>query len=197
MKDTLRKWRDSGQLSSEEYRELQEYARTSDQVRRVLQPLMPLLERDADRRPAEPTDVPDANQVQAIIRRITGVSKRRRPRRVLKPAFAALLILLAFSGILISRTLIGPRDRITVRFEYSAPTAAAVSIVGDFNSWSTRDIPMRDDDGDGVWTVTLRLTRDRVYTYNFLVDGETWIEDPAAHARVRDAFGGTKSVIRL
>jgi anti-sigma factor RsiW len=44
-----------------------------------------------------------------------------------------------------------------VRFVLKAPGARSVSVVGDFNGWSAKTHSMRDEDGDGIWTLTVNL----------------------------------------
>ena len=55
--------------------------------------------------------------------------------------------------------------------EVSAVSADGVNIFGQFSNWG--NIPMTDDDGDGVWTVTIELDK-AVYEYKFKngLDGE-------------------------
>ena len=45
-----------------------------------------------------------------------------------------------------------------------------VYVNGNFNSWCGECNPMADDDGDGIWTLTLPLA-DGVYEYKFTVNG--------------------------
>ena len=74
-----------------------------------------------------------------------------------------------------------------------AEAASRVTLVGDFNDWREEGLELRDDDGDGVWTIEIDASPGR-YRYRFLVDGETWVMDPHADAHVDDGFGGTDSV---
>ena len=41
------------------------------------------------------------------------------------------------------------------------------------------------------------LTRNRSYTYSFVIDGERWVPDPGAPETVDDGFGGVNSILRL
>ncbi len=70
----------------------------------------------------------------------------------------------------------------------------SVHLAGDFNDWSTSATPMADADGDGKWTVKLKLTPGP-HLYKFVVDGATWMEDPNAEDFKDDGFGGKNSVI--
>jgi alpha-amylase len=56
----------------------------------------------------------------------------------------------------------------------------SVHLAGDFNDWDIAAAPMSDEDGNGIWTVTLPLPRGR-WEYKFVVDGGTWVTDPHAH----------------
>ncbi len=54
---------------------------------------------------------------------------------------------------------------------------------------------MSDDDGDGVWTVTLALEPGR-YEYKFVVDGgASWEPDDGNPESVGDNHGGENSVL--
>lgn len=67
-----------------------------------------------------------------------------------------------------------------------------VNVVGSFNNWDPRSIPMRRE-GD-VFSTILYLPPGS-YEYMFVVDGRDWVTDPAA-AEVRDdGFGGTNAVL--
>jgi len=72
-------------------------------------------------------------------------------------------------------------------FQYEAPSAKYMNLAGNFNNWCgtqgtgrfdpTID-PMSDDDGDGIWTITLQLKPGR-YQYKYVIDrGVRWEMDP-------------------
>ena len=48
--------------------------------------------------------------------------------------------------------------------------ASTVYVNGNFNGWCGACNPMSDEDGDGVWTVTLPLDAGTI-EYKFTVDG--------------------------
>lgn len=83
-----------------------------------------------------------------------------------------------------------------VQFVIVTPGATAVSLVGDFNDWDETATPMRPVAGDGVWSVTVPLAPGR-YRYSFLVDGMTWLADPAAPRALEDDFGRPNSVVTV
>lgn len=81
-------------------------------------------------------------------------------------------------------------------FVLYAPKARTVSIVGDFNNWSTIADPMYDREEKGLWSITLPLQPGR-YEYKFLVDGEKWVPDMGNPKKVKDGFGAFNSVVEV
>jgi hypothetical protein len=84
----------------------------------------------------------------------------------------------------------------TVQFVIVAPTAAEVSLVGDFNDWDPTATPMELVAENRVWTVTIPLEAGR-YRYAFLVNGDTWLSDPTAPPVRDDEFGRPGSVVTI
>ena len=78
-----------------------------------------------------------------------------------------------------------------IKFEYSAPEAKEVSLVGNFNQWDSQANPMKKDK-KGIWKVTLSLEPGR-YEYRFFVDGN-WENDPSCSGCVANEFGGENCV---
>jgi 1,4-alpha-glucan branching enzyme len=86
---------------------------------------------------------------------------------------------------------------VTVRFFLEAPGATTVMVSGNFNQWSSMDIPLKPE-GDGkTWSATVRLKRSREYRYNFVIDNQIWIADPHAAVSIDDDFGGKVSLLDL
>jgi 1,4-alpha-glucan branching enzyme len=76
-----------------------------------------------------------------------------------------------------------------------AANAERISVVGEFNGWSTVANPMqRGEDG---FVAEVSLPAGRVYRFRYLLDGERWENDWAADAYVANEFGGDDSVIDL
>ncbi len=110
------------------------------------------------------------------------------------PLAAVLAAALTFG---LTTRLPRPARVVTVRLMLAAPGAGSVSVVGDWNGWDPQRDRLRDPDGDGVWEIRLRLRRGQEARYQFLVDGERWLDDPQAPLRVEDGFGGTSSVLQI
>ena len=84
-----------------------------------------------------------------------------------------------------------------VTFELPAEYAGEmVCLCGDFNSWSAEAAPMTKRK-DGRFSTTLTLPQGQAYRYRYLVDGERWVDDPAADEYVDNGFGTKDSVVVL
>ncbi|MEO8623277.1 MAG: isoamylase early set domain-containing protein [bacterium] len=82
-----------------------------------------------------------------------------------------------------------------VRFEFAAPSASRVSIVGDFNRWNPDSLPMRRSADGRRWMIDVRLPAGR-YVYGFVVDG-VLARDPLAPQSAGDDFGIPNSVLMV
>jgi 1,4-alpha-glucan branching enzyme len=128
-------------------------------------------------------------------------------KRILLWALALLLLGLAGCSSLgfVKRRLPPPSQTTQgVVFRFEAPSATVVQLAGSWpeNDWlrgqaqtgSFRIGQMTDEDGDGVWTRTEKLTPGR-YQYKFVIDNVQWKEDPNNPNRIDDGFGGFNSLI--
>jgi len=71
-----------------------------------------------------------------------------------------------------------------------------VAIAGDFNGWDPQANILKDTEGDGIWTGTLKLEPGR-YEYMFVLDGEKWFPDPNALRYVKDGFGNKNAILEI
>lgn len=78
-----------------------------------------------------------------------------------------------------------------VQFEFMAPEAKEVCLVGDFNNWNTSTHPMKKGK-TGLWKTILPLEPGK-YEYRFLSDGN-WENDPACSSCVPNEFGSSNCV---
>jgi len=81
-----------------------------------------------------------------------------------------------------------------IRFEFTHPTATAVSIAGTFNNWHPTTIPMQRS-GNGHWLEEAALAPG-IYEYCLVVDGQ-WMPDPLAKNSVPNPFGGKNSILEV
>lgn len=193
----IERWESNGSLSPSDVRALIDHLRICSRCRQRYAGLLPFLRRDAGVSAGDllpDVEVP-VGLADAVMRRVGGRAPRRSRRLVAYAAAAVLLI--GLSSVLVTRIGGRTEERVIVRFELSAPEARSVSLVGDFVEWRPDRLPLEDSDGDGVWEIEVKLVRGMSYTYNFIIDGETWITDPTSFLRVKDGFGGESSVVNL
>lgn len=112
------------------------------------------------------------------------------------PALAgALAAALLAVGVFRARDLAGA-DLVAVTFEFHAPGAQRVEVVGSFTDWKPDGIKLDGPDGSGHWSATVRLPSG-LHEYLFLIDGTEWETDPNAAARRPDGFGLENALLQI
>lgn len=87
----------------------------------------------------------------------------------------------------------GPAQTLrALNFICHAPTAQAVSLVGDFNQWNPATHPLRQMP-DQAWLITVELKHGH-HRYAFLVDGQLAL-DPRAQGVTRNDQGERVSLV--
>ena len=89
----------------------------------------------------------------------------------------------------------GPSVLLPVHFSVVAPSAASVSIVGDFNHWSATALPMQRSADGRTWEIDVKLPEGR-YNYAYLIDGRI-ARDPSAPQTGGDDYGMPNSVLMV
>jgi len=121
----------------------------------------------------------------------------RRPARTLRLAgLAAAAVLVAALSSIVTFGIIRSGATVDVRFVLVAPEARSVWLAADFNEWSSDGYALQKA-SDGTWEITVPLRKGKAYSYNFVIDGERWVVDPSAPARLDDGFGGSSSSLTL
>ena len=82
-------------------------------------------------------------------------------------------------------------------FRVNAAWASTVTLVGEFNDWSTEATPMQRVGDTEEFVAELPLEPGRSYRYKFFLDGERWENDPNADDYVANEYGGHDSVRTL
>ncbi len=87
-----------------------------------------------------------------------------------------------------------PCDAVT--FTYVDAAATSVWVTGSFTAWATMPPAARAlvDDGDGTWSLTTQVGAG-VQLYKLIIDGTTWVIDPANPMTAPDGVGGQNSVV--
>lgn len=97
----------------------------------------------------------------------------------------------------IKKQFLKTRPVCKVTFRLSADdveNADSVYIVGDFNDWNKLQTPMRKLK-DGSFTLTLDLEKDRDYAFRYLIDKQTWYNDPEADQYVSSGFSDSQNAV--
>jgi len=195
-------WEQEGSISPAEMCVLEEHLASCSRCARRYGALSVFIRRDGSARTACEGNGDDKSFTEKVMAEVPHTGFRRRTG-VYRYITAAAAVLIA--GILVLQfSLISPRPAenengsyVEVRFTLAVPEAGSVSLVGDFTDWEASKHSLTDPDKDGVWETSVRLRKGRVYEYNFIIDGETWIPDPNALLQVDDGFGGESSVLSL
>ena len=85
-------------------------------------------------------------------------------------------------------------DRLS--FIYVNPLADSVHLVGDLNAPSLTTHPM-EQILDGLWRIDIEAPTVGRYRYKFLIDGNTWVEDPANLFKQPNIYGGFDSILTI
>ncbi len=79
------------------------------------------------------------------------------------------------------------------KFTYKASANdKQINLFGQFNSWNRQNLPMKDENGDGIYEIEIPLDPGR-YEYKFFVDGKELI-DPENPVKVPNGLGDYNSV---
>jgi len=91
----------------------------------------------------------------------------------------------------------GSAGKVIVTFLYPSDSyAETVHLVGDFNDWSQHSLPFDCCRSNAeYWALTLELDAGRRFEFRYLVNGETWVNEPKAHEYVTNNYGATNSVV--
>ena len=197
--DLVRGWEEGRLINPGDLALLREHCTSCSSCGTRFGALLPFISRDVEGTPITALDDGPPGLSDAVMAKL----KRRAPARISPRllrgmvAAASLVALLGIGFFALRVSTNRSPSEVVVRFELTAPEAKSVALVGSFTDWKTSELAMRDPDGDGVWEISVKLRKDMIYTYNFLIDGSRWVSDPGAETQVDDGFGGSSSVITL
>ncbi len=208
VKGLVDSWQESGATSERDYAAMTSHVSECEGCRVRYARLLLLMARDGGLRVSmvkEP-EASDGDFTSAVMDRIkkpvspfsrgSTVATRRRLMRLAGVA-AAAVVLIAVGFVLRPAWAPTGRDEVLVHFVLDAPGATQVALVGSFNGWDPDALPLKRDRRSSRWEISVPLKRGETYLYNFVVNGRTWIPDPATEAQVTDGFGGESSLIQL
>jgi glucose/arabinose dehydrogenase len=85
-----------------------------------------------------------------------------------------------------------------VVFNYRAQgKGKRIFLAGEFNKWNPSDdnYLLKDDDGDGIWTIVVKL-KPGSHQYKYVIDG-AWTKDPFSPGSAPDGFGGQNGQLEV
>lgn len=85
------------------------------------------------------------------------------------------------------------KDEVEVTFSLAVDDAKNVALVCEENGWEP--IPMRYSKKKEAYQTKVRLAKDSEFQFRYLIDGQSWENDPQADAYRRNEFGGDNSVV--
>lgn len=88
------------------------------------------------------------------------------------------------------------RAVVTFAFDTYGRRVNAVSVAASFNGFDAGAFALRDEDGNGVWTGSLRLDPGE-YACQFVIDGREWISCDASVPHEPDGFGGRRATLTV
>jgi len=127
---------------------------------------------------------------------VLGIWRVRNPADAVTvgPALAPALPLIPASNV--AGTQVTP-TMISVPFMLRLPSAHSVALVGEFNGWDASKTPLiKISEKDDVWAASVMLPPGR-FEYQFVVDGQHRMVDPAAPQTARSDFGDANSVVTV
>jgi 1,4-alpha-glucan branching enzyme len=74
-------------------------------------------------------------------------------------------------------------------------SASSILLVGSFNNWQIGETPLKKT--KGAWSVSIDLETGKEYQFRYLIDGNSWENDPEADAFVPSGLGSENSVLGL
>jgi serine protease AprX len=92
------------------------------------------------------------------------------------------------------KTPIINRNQQTISFTMQHDCASRVSLAGSFNHWD-QDILLLEPVRNGEWKIDIPMLPAGRYSYKFLVDEDTWVEDITNPYREPDGFSGFNSIL--
>ncbi len=147
-------------------------------------------------------DVPYEQPLKATQKKVLPFRGFTRNRIIYQSLVAVAMVLIIISvGLGVLKNYIPvtqtrkTTEKVLYRFVYYNPHAKSVAVMGSFTGW--KKVYMKRVDGTGYWQLYIKLPKNGMYKYNFVVGKNKIIHDPSNPARIYNGFGGFDSVLRI
>ncbi|WP_101757396.1 isoamylase early set domain-containing protein [Oceanicoccus sp. KOV_DT_Chl] len=94
---------------------------------------------------------------------------------------------------MLKKKFIKSKDQTEVTFEFSRADIESVSLVADFNDWQPLDMSFSRK--DKVFRAKVKLPKDEVFYFRYLLNDSEWENDYQADAYIPNNFGTDNSVV--
>jgi len=187
------------ELRREEKKRVENYLKSCESCRLEFSSLKSLIKR------LEGIEVDTLNPSSEFTEKVISLLSERRTsfignfRKIfsLRPTWASLATISAILMVVAISLFLFLQKRsslVVVQFNFRAPQAGSVALVGDFNGWDKGVYRLSDDDKDGIWTTKITLKPGH-YQYLFIVNGKELVADPDAGKYISDGFGKKNSLL--
>ncbi len=96
---------------------------------------------------------------------------------------------------MVQKTYYKTKDYCKVKFSVNFDNAETIEISGLNSDWQNTIIMSKKKDGN--FTCDINLPKDSRHEFKYLVNNNTWINEPEADGENHNIFGGSNSVINL
>ena len=86
------------------------------------------------------------------------------------------------------------KNEAEITFEFSAEKNKSVALVADFNQWEP--VKMKFVKKDKVFRTKVRLPKNEVFHFRYLLDNQQWENDHRADEYMPNPFGSDNSVLK-
>jgi hypothetical protein len=96
---------------------------------------------------------------------------------------------------MVQKTYYKTKDYSKVKFTVNFDNAETVEILGLNGDWQNAVVMSKKKDGS--FTCDVNLPRNSYHEFKYLVNDNTWLNEPEADGENQNVFGGSNSVINI
>ncbi len=74
-------------------------------------------------------------------------------------------------------------------------TVNSANLLGDFNKWNKKSLPMKKLKKDGSFTISLDLDTGQEYMFRYLLNQDIWHNDEAADKYLTTVYGDSENCV--
>lgn len=94
---------------------------------------------------------------------------------------------------MIKKRFFKTKDEVEVTFEWPKADVEKIALAADFNQWEAT--PMKLNRKTKTYNYKIRLPKDQSFQFRYLINQNSWENDPNADGYVANDFGGDNCVL--